>query len=81
MSKMLPKLCVRKSLKCDKSISYRFHIICLNNKRVLHFSIKLPKYPAVYVKNGAEYVLYNGKVSALPIKEFIDKTFNINEEL
>ena len=43
--------------------------------------LNLPKYPAVYVKNGNEYKQYDGKVSALPLTEFINNALAASTEL
>ena len=43
--------------------------------------LKLEKFPCVYVKDGNKYTAYEGKINAIPIKEFVDSTLSQNNEL
>ena len=53
----------------------------VSSDKELQQTLHLRKYPGVYIKNGENYKLYTGKVSALPLKEFMDKVFAEQAEL
>ena len=53
----------------------------VTSDKELQKELNLPKYPGVYIKNHNKYELYTGKVSAIPVKEFMEKVFSEQEEL
>ena len=53
----------------------------VSSDKELQKQLNLPKYPGVYIKNGQNYKLYSGKVSAIPIAHFMNQVFSEQQEL
>lgn len=55
----------------------------VSSSQDLFHRLELPKYPGVYAKVGDKYVLYSGRVNSIPVKQFLDEQFGVqdNKEL